>query len=583
MIAAMQGDRRAVRVRCKVILLGAETTGYSVWIGRAGMQLAVAADELEGATTEVGARVELEFRLPDEGRLLRAQGRVERVTDDASGQPATGLDVGFEVLSPADRERLHMFLADYRHTVLLADADASRAEWIAAMLGETYRVLVAATAEACRAELQKHGIAVLILGDGMAGMWDELAQTSSPFVCVHLSPLAGAARRGELVGLGRWLAYLSRPLAEDLLPEVVENAIASHELRSENARLSSELEHANKRLRREHAFLRQRLTGAPGFERIIGNSPALRQAIAQLERIRKSEATVHVQGETGTGKELVARALHLGGRRNAGPFVAQNCGGMTESLLQSTLFGHKKGAFTGADKNHAGVFAEADKGTLFLDEVAELTPATQASLLRALQEREVVPLGASRAEKVDVRVVSATHKDLKQEVKAGRFREDLYFRLVVITVALPPLRARAGDVPILAQHFLDAMCTRYGKDVAGIDRDAMAALERYDWPGNIRELENEIERMVVLVDPGERITTALLSPALLGPPLSAVAEDPWREDGVGLDALVQRYELGLIRAAMAHFQGNLSAVAKALQIPRTTLRDRLRKISEPVS
>jgi DNA-binding NtrC family response regulator len=297
---------------------------------------------------------------------------------------------------------------------------------------------------------------------------------------------------------------------------------------------------------------------------------------------------VHIAGETGTGKELAARALHDGGPRAKAAFIAQNCGGMAESLLQSTLFGHKKGAFTGADRDHLGVFREADGGTLFLDEVAELPATVQVSLLRVLQNHEITPLGSGRSEKVSVRVVSATHKDLRQEVAAGRFREDLYFRLVVVTVLLPPLRERVGDIPLLARHLLDAQCRRYDIDVPGFESAAMAALENYPWPGNVRELENEIERLVVLAQPGQSIARASLSPHILtfagdAPQTSRDREqpDPYAaisEGGLSLDQVVERFERQLLVRALRQHDSNQSLTAKTLKVPRQTLISRLKKL-----
>jgi two-component system response regulator HupR/HoxA len=361
------------------------------------------------------------------------------------------------------------------------------------------------------------------------------------------------------------------------LQTAVRAAADRYALGADNECMAGELERPRRGLERENAFLRQRLTGVDGFDKIIGQSEQLRDALRQLERIRRTHVPVHVHGETGTGKELVARALHVGGPRAKLPYVVQNCAGMTDTLLQSTLFGHRKGAFTGADRDHRGVFLEADGGTLFLDEVGELSPATQGMLLRALQEGEVTPVGASRPIKVDTRIISATHKDLREEVSAGRFREDLLYRLVVVTVRLPPLRERQGDVALLAGHFLDMHCERHGKNAPGFRPDAISALETYSWPGNVRELDNEIERIVVLAEDGEKIGLEMLSSYIVGarpvgPGGTSTLPDSWLAlQDLSYDAAVERLERALVERAITAEGGSITKAAKRIGIERSRL------------
>lgn len=238
-------------------------------------------------------------------------------------------------------------------------------------------------------------------------------------------------------------------------------------------------------------------TASP-LEGLIGASAAMRQVYATTRRVAASNASVLLLGETGTGKELIARAIHRLSPRGSGPFVRVNCGALLESLLESELFGHVRGAFTGAISAKKGRFALADGGTIFLDEIATLGAAVQAKLLRVLQEREFEPLGSERTDKVDVRVIAATNRDLRQMATEGRFQEDLYYRLHVIPIELPPLRQRLDDLPALVDHFVQKFSQRLGKRITGVDADAMAELKRYHWPGNVRELENTIERAVVL-------------------------------------------------------------------------------------
>jgi DNA-binding NtrC family response regulator len=238
----------------------------------------------------------------------------------------------------------------------------------------------------------------------------------------------------------------------------------------------------------------------PRFENIVGESPQMREVFRTIEKVARSNATVLVLGETGVGKELVAEALHRNSSRADRPFVKMNCAALHESLLESELFGHERGAFTGADRQRTGRFELANEGTLFLDEIGNMTPSTQTKVLRVLQEREFERLGGSRTVKVDVRLVAATNKDLEEAIKHGEFREDLYYRLNVVSVNVPPLRERKEDIVPLASHFIDRFAKELKKDVRGLEPAAVRALKRHTWPGNIRELENTIERAVLMAE-----------------------------------------------------------------------------------
>lgn len=275
--------------------------------------------------------------------------------------------------------------------------------------------------------------------------------------------------------------YLTKPLNFDAVELVLQRCIARQEER------------------RELETLRAAKNGADG-SRIIGNSPAVQQMVGLIDQVADSRATVLITGESGTGKELIARRIHDKSRRFDKPFVTLHCAALAESLLESELFGHERGAFTGAVGRREGRFEEADGGTLFLDEIAEISPTVQVKLLRFLQEREFERVGGNKTIEVDVRVVAATNRDLEKEVKEGRFREDLFFRLNVIHIEAPPLRARVGDVPVLARHFVNRYAQENQKRINEITLEAIQRLESYDWPGNVRELENVMERAVVLAD-----------------------------------------------------------------------------------
>lgn len=267
---------------------------------------------------------------------------------------------------------------------------------------------------------------------------------------------------------------------------------------------------------RETETLRARVQERYRFPSIIGDSPELQSVFDVVKRAAPTRATVLLLGESGTGKELVAQAIHEESPRKAKAFIKVNCAALSESLLESELFGHEKGSFTGAIGRREGRFELADQGTLFLDEIGEISPSLQIKLLRALQQREFERVGGTQTLKVDVRVVTATNRDLAAEVKAGRFREDLYYRLNVVAVTLPPLRMRKGDIPALVNHFIEKYATNYGKAIRGLAPGTLNALLRHDWPGNVRELENVIERAVVLA-PGSQLTADDLPATLQGP------------------------------------------------------------------
>jgi len=340
-----------------------------------------------------------------------------------------------------------------------------------------------------------------------------------------------------------------------------------------NAMLFRELQIADEQLEGENRYLRKRQGGAR-FDNMIGESPAMQEIFNQLEKVIDTRATVCISGETGTGKELIASAIHHQGKRRQKMFVAQNCAALPENLLESELFGHKKGAFTGADQDKKGLFMIAHGGSLFLDEVGEMSLPLQAKLLRVLQEGEVRPVGASRPKQVDVRIICATNRDLQAEVEAGRFREDLYYRLMVFPITLPPLRERREDIPLLVQHFLDRYCPEMRKSVGGVSQEAINQLAAFNWPGNIRELENEVQRLVIQVDEGAIVTPEHLSPRIrqvenlverVAPPKGTLKE------------MMEHVERWLLTQALDDHGNNKTQTAKTLGITREGLHKKLSK------
>jgi two-component system response regulator AtoC len=329
--------------------------------------------------------------------------------------------------------------------------------------------------------------------------------------------------------------------------------------------------HERERLRRTAQLLRRDVERAVGERPIVATSDAMIELLEVMERAAAYKSTVLLTGESGTGKEVLARAIHAQSPRREEAFVAVNCGAIPETLLESELFGHARGAFTGADRDKRGLFREADGGTLFLDEIGELPGSLQVKLLRVLQEEEALPVGESKARRIDVRVIAATARNLEAEAAAGRFREDLFYRLNVVHLCVPPLRERPKDVPLLLDHFLGRFAQTLGKRVGGITDEALERLVSYPWPGNVRELENVIERAVILADQ-DRLTLQDLPENVASP--SRVSEE---RDDLDLKAARRSAEIAVIRRALRATGGNRTHAARALRISHRALLYKLKE------
>jgi DNA-binding NtrC family response regulator len=332
-----------------------------------------------------------------------------------------------------------------------------------------------------------------------------------------------------------------------------------------------------RRLTEENRRLREELSQRYGLGRIVGKSTGMRKVFELVRLAGPSRSTILVEGESGTGKELVARAIHTHSPRSNAPFVTVNSGSMPADLLESNLFGHIKGAFTGAIANKKGLFEAADGGSIFFDEIGTVSLETQAKLLRVIQEKEFMRVGSVDTQKVDVRIIAATNVDLKKMVAEGRFRDDLYYRLCVITISIPPLRERREDIPLLAEHFMRLYASENEKPIAGIDPEAYRALLDHDWPGNVRELENALERAVVLCPHGGQIGLSLLPETVLTPDRG---ELPIRlpENGATYKQLVEDYERRLIRTALRRTGGVQKRAAELLKIKPTTLHEIIKRL-----
>ena len=361
----------------------------------------------------------------------------------------------------------------------------------------------------------------------------------------------------EAMRLGAW-DYLIKPCHPDDLLLKVNQALETRELRRQVSRLETELRQYTR------------------FGEIIGSTEPMQRIYATIEAVSQNKSNILISGENGTGKELVARAIHAKSALKDKPFVAINCGALAETLLESQLFGHRRGSFTGAIDDHEGVFQAADGGTLFLDEIAEVSPSLQVKFLRAIQEKEVTPLGTTRPIKVDVRLIAATNRDLEERMRTGRFRADLFYRLNVVSIVMPPLRQRPDDIPLLVQHFVEEFSKAYGVEPKRVSGAAMERLTAYSWPGNVRELQNAIERAFAL-SPAPEIALEDLPPAILADAEGAAAEPAAEGLALAQPLPLEDLEKLNIAAALKRSGGNKNEAARMLGIDRQRLYRKIEK------
>jgi two-component system response regulator PilR (NtrC family) len=446
--------------------------------------------------------------------------------------------------------------------ILVIDDEASMRELLGIMLRkESYAVETADSRRQAAAILSRGPVDMVITdvklpdGDGIE-ILRHLKAASPETVVVVMTAYGSTEAAVAALKLGAQ-DYLIKPFDVEELKIVVRNALEKQQLQEENLRLKAEF-------RVQH-----------GLESIIGVSPPMVKVFELIHSVAGTNSTILVQGESGTGKELVAKAVHALSPRREAPFVSVNCAALPEHLLESELFGHMKGAFTDAHQTKKGLFETAHRGTLLLDEVGEMPLAMQVKLLRALQEKQVRRVGANEEVEVDVRVVAATNRSLEALVRERRFREDLFYRLNVIPIVVPPLRERREDIPLLAAHFLERFSREMGKTITKISEEAMARLLQHPWPGNVRELENAIERAVALE------TTPVVLPERLPDSLGGAAplrvDAPDFVDGFSLDAHLTALEADFLRRALAHAEGDRAAAARLLGVSPRSLRYLIRK------
>jgi two-component system, NtrC family, response regulator PilR len=449
--------------------------------------------------------------------------------------------------------------------VLVVDDEQSMREFLAICLRRAgHEVVVADSGAAALGHLEKKPADVVVSDLRMPGDLDglgllaQIKQKNFDAEVILVTAFATADTAIAAMKQGAY-DYLTKPFKVDEINAVIGRAMEKRRLVAENA------------------ALREQVAGKVRLAQLLGRSKAMQKVFDLIGKIHSTKTSVLITGESGTGKELVARALHTEGNRSAQPFVAVNCGAIPDELMESELFGHIKGSFTGAHADKPGLFRQAQGGTLFLDEIGELSLGLQVKLLRALQERRVKPVGAATEIEVDVRVVAATNRDLEAEVARGAFRQDLYYRLNVIEVRLPPLRQRREDVPLLVEHFIRKFAPEQDKEIRAVEPAAMKRLEEYDFPGNVRELENIIERAVAL-SPGPTIGVDDLPTLRSAAVKAAPATVEFPDDGVDLDRLVYDFERGIVQKALDKSGGVRKRAAGLLGISFRSLRYRLDKL-----
>jgi DNA-binding NtrC family response regulator len=440
--------------------------------------------------------------------------------------------------------------------ILVADDEPNMLDLFKKVLGkEGYQVVAASSGEEAVQKLDTERFDLLISDLKMPGLsgFDLLKKAKSvnpTMPCILLTAYGTIDSAVAAMKEGAY-DYLTKPVNNDEITLTVKKALDLH------------------RLTREVEQLREKVGVESALGNIIGRSKPMRDLFRLIERVAGSNTTILIYGESGTGKELVARAIHQQSPRRTRPFVAIDCGALPETLLESELFGHVRGSFTGAVSNKKGLFEEADGGTLLLDEIGDTTPAFQSKLLRVLQENEIRPVGGNKTLKVDVRVIAATNKDLKKSVERKSFREDLYYRLAVVPIIIPPLRQRREDIPLLADHFIRKYCERNGFEPKLILPKTLKLLIESPWPGNVRELENVIER-AVLMSPGPEIS----ADALFMEPMVDQPEDALPE---AIRMATETVEKEKIAEATRQAKGNRSLAAKLLGISRATLYNKLKR------
>lgn len=466
-----------------------------------------------------------------------------------------------------------------RYGLLIVDDEKDILRALSLTFDEEYYVFTASSGRQALEILEQEEIALIIADQRMPEMSgiEFLERTIEKYpqvIRIILTAYPDTESLIQAINTGRVYRYITKPWNRAELTIAVKRALESYELALENQRLVKELQAANEQLQAENLYLKREVERGSRFENIIGKSPAMERVFDLVDKVIDSSVTVFLSGETGTGKSAIAPYIHYHGPRKGKLFIAQNCGALPDALLESELFGHRRGSFTGALQDKKGLFEVADGGTIFLDEVSEMSPAMQVKLLQVLQEGTFRRIGEHEYKKVDVRIIAATNKDLETEVEKGTFREDLYYRLSIFPVRIPPLRERRDDIPLLALYFLEKYREKMNKQVQGFSQAAIERLSSYNFPGNVRELENLIERALALAGSGTVISLDLLPEKVQG---NARTREPVAARRGSLKEAVDIIERRMLIEALERCSGNKTQAAQELGLSRMGFQKKLKR------
>lgn len=469
-------------------------------------------------------------------------------------------------------------------TILIVDDEQHILNSINRTLRHDYNVILSLDGKSALQVLREQEVAAILADQRMPGLsgsefFRQAIKIQPDTTRVLITGYADIEAVIQAVNDGQIYYYIEKPWEPEDLKLVMTRAVERYQLIKKNKELLHELEIANQQLSNENIVLKKDVEQKYNFSNIIGESKAMQDVYDLMKKVIPTDTTVYISGETGTGKELVARAIHFNGPRKDKLFAAQNCAALPDTLLESALFGHKKGSFTDATADKKGLFEVADGGTVFLDELSDTSPALQQRLLRVIQEGEFQAVGSNKTIKVDVRILSATNKDLLSLVQAGKFREDLYYRLNVFPIVVPPLRERMDDIPLLANYFLNKYMIQAGKDINGFSEDSLQYLLSNKYPGNVRELENIIQRAVILAGNEQTLSLNHLQTEWEGsqPIIGAITDLQSEIQSSSLPKLVIEFEKIYISQALKSNQGNISKTARDLGLSRAGLYKKLKR------
>ncbi|MFC1654227.1 sigma 54-interacting transcriptional regulator [Myxococcota bacterium] len=567
-----------------------------------GMYVLVRDADVDGHPPEPGTALKVAFALPDIPKEISSAAEVVwAFTDDRDfmGYRACGLGLRFVGMSKESLELVKGFIGRFKFLVVAVDEDRDNLEFLRGCLNdENLQLIMCSTAAEALQILKSQEVAAIIIGKRVDDAEELTRRVTRRFPHSHTKAIVMLDREvlkggWESVGVPGVFQHVWSHAGELPVRQIVRNALEAYEAGLNQER---EQQHVIREQSEKISYLEEKAGEVPGFELLVGEHPEMLKTVKSARDVSTTDATVLIQGESGTGKELLARGIHRVSERSEGSFVAVNCGAIPPDLLESELFGHTKGAFTGAVRSKRGKIQAAGGGTLFLDEIGDLPLPLQVKLLRVLEEKMVTPLGSNKPEAADIRILAASNKNLEEETKAGRFRDDLYYRIAVVVLHLPPLRERRGDVRILANKFLADFCKEYRRRIRGFEPEALELLEHFNWPGNVRELKNQIERVVVMCSDAQVVPAEMISEDIRSyvyNDLSCIASNPESHlevlsgnftkvvlrGGVSVREASDHLRRAAIEGALRECNGSKTKAAGMLGISRTTMIGMMKRLN----